>query len=234
MLLARSESDIRRGVFWASFINSMSTVPWVILALVGMSIPAIAVSGAKLSVPGLALEAMPQWIIGLLMIALLAATLSTTGGLILASSHIIVHDIFKRAVYPKMSDRAFLRLTRIMILVCSALVIIPALKLPFIFSIFMWTFSFAIPIFGVYLIGMLWKVNKTAAWITILAGYAANFLWTFWPPQGWPSFLSLNVYPTTFATVLFGIVLNLILPGEPSYMSQIKAAEQKAKVAVQV
>jgi solute:Na+ symporter, SSS family len=231
MLMAKSESDIRRGVFWASFINSMTTYPWVILALVGMSIPAIAAGGAKLSVPGLALLALPQWIVGLLMIALLAATLSTTGGLILASSHIIVHDIFKRAVYPKMSDRIFLILTRIMIFICAVLVVIPALKLTFIFSIFMWTFSFAIPIFGVYLIGMLWKVNKVAAWTTISAGYLANFLWTFWPPSGWPSHFSLNVYPTTFATLLFGIVMNLILPGEPSYMSQIKAAEQKAKDA---
>jgi solute:Na+ symporter, SSS family len=233
MLMAKSESDIRRGVFWASFINSLSTYPWVILALIGMAIPAIAVDGAKLSVPGLALMALPQWIVGLLMIALLAATLSTTGGLILASSHIIVHDIFKRAVYPKMSDKTFLLLTRIMILVCSVLVIIPALKLPYIFSIFMWTFSFAIPIFGVYLIGMMWKINKVAALITILAGYGANFLWTFAAPNWLPSYMSLNVYPTTFATALFGIVLNLILPGEPGYLHQLKMAEQK-KTAVAV
>jgi solute:Na+ symporter, SSS family len=226
MLLARSESDIRRGVFWSAAINSLAAYPWVILALVGMSIPAIAAGGAKLSLPGLALMALPQWIVGILMIALLAATLSTTGGLILASSHIIVHDIFKRAVYPKMSDRTFLLLTRIMILVCSGLVIIPALKLPFIFSVFMWTFSFGVPIFGVYLIGMTWKISKTAAWITILAGYAANFLWTFATPTWLPSNMSLNVYPTTFATVFFGIILNLILPGKPGYLRQLKLAEK--------
>jgi len=230
MLLARSESDIRRGVFWASFINSMSTYPWVILALVGMSIPAIAISGAKLSLPGLALMALPQWIVGLLMIALLAATLSTTGGLILASSHIIVHDILKRAVHPKMSDSTFLILTRVMIFVCAGLVIIPALKLPYLFSIFMWTFSFAIPVFGVYLIGMTWKVNKVAAWTTILAGYLANFLWTFAAPTWLPSYLSLNVYPTTFATLVVGVIMNLILPGEPAYLRQLKMAEQKTKV----
>jgi solute:Na+ symporter, SSS family len=232
MLMARSESDIRRGVFWASFINSMCTFPWVILALVGMAIPSIAAGGAKLSVPGLALMAFPQWMIGILMIALLSATLSTTGGLILASSHIIVHDIFKRAIYPKMSDATFLILTRVMIFVCAILVIIPAFKLPFIFSIFMWTFSFAIPVFGVYLIGMLWKVNKVAAWTTILAGYLANFIWTFASPTWLPSYLSDNtVYPTAFATLVFGIGMNLILPGEPSYMRQIKAAQKEKAVA---
>lgn len=231
MLLARSESDIRRGVFWAAFINSMAAYPWVILALVGMAIPAIAANGAKLSVPGIALMALPPWMVGILMISLLAATLSTTGGLILAASHIIVHDIFKRAVHPQMSDKNFLRLTRLMIIVCAVLVVIPALKLPYIFSIFMWTFSFAIPVFGVYLIGMLWKVNKVAAWITLSAGYLANFYWTFAAPTWLPPYLSLNVYPTIFATLLFGIVLNLILPGKPSYMSQLKAAAKNSNAA---
>jgi solute:Na+ symporter, SSS family len=238
MLMARSESDIRRGTFWAAFINSMATYPWVILALVGMSVPAIAAlpKAGTLSVPELALQALPQWIIGLLMIALLAATLSTTGGLILASSQIIVHDIFKRAVYPQMSDRAFLILTRIMILVCSALVLIPALwDLPPILSVFFWTFSFAIPIFGVYLIGMMWKVNKVAAWITVLAAYLANFIWTFWPQiiGWWPENIRLNVYPVTFVTVLFGVVLNLILPGEPGYLRQLKASDIKEKAEAQ-
>jgi len=93
----------------------------------------------------------------------------------------------------------------------------------------MWTFSFAIPVFGVYLIGMLWKVNRGAAWTTSLVGYAASFLWTFAPPPLLPDYLSQNVvYPTTFATALFGIVLNLILPGKPGYLRQLKAREQEA------
>ncbi|MBN1903907.1 MAG: sodium:solute symporter family protein [Deltaproteobacteria bacterium] len=227
LLLARSESDIRKGVFWASFVNSLVTYPWVILALVGMSVTGIAAAGAKLSVPKLALMALPQWMVGILMIALLAATLSTSSQLILASSHMIVHDIFKRAVNPNMSDRTFLILTRVMIFVCAIIVIIPALKLQLVLSIFFWTFSFGIPVFGVYLIGMVWKVNRFAAWVTLLAGYGANFLWTFASPTWLPDFMSLNVYPTTFATVFFGIVLNLILPGKPGYLRQLKMAEQK-------
>ncbi|NLD36391.1 MAG: sodium:solute symporter family protein [Desulfatiglans sp.] len=227
LLLARSESDIRKGVFYASFINSLVTYPWVILALVGMSITGIAAAGAKLAVPKIALMALPQWMVGILMIALLAATLSTSSQLILASSHMIVHDIFKRAVNPKMSDRTFLILTRVMIFVCAFIVIIPALKLQLVLSIFFWTFSFGIPVFGVYLIGMVWKVNRFAAWVTMLAGYGANFLWTFAPPTWLPDYMSLNVYPTTFATVFFGVFLNLILPGKPGYLRQLKMAEQK-------
>ncbi|MBN2242389.1 MAG: sodium:solute symporter family protein [Acidobacteria bacterium] len=227
MLAARSESDVRRGVFWASFVNSLAAYPWVILALVGMSIPAIAVGGAKLAVPGLALEAFPGWLVGLLMISLLSATLSTTAILILAASHIMVNDIFKGVLNPKMKDKTFLALTRMMIFICTILVIIPALRDPEILPLLYWIFSFAIPVFGVYLIGMLWKVNKIAAWTTILAGYAAAFVWTFAAPHWLPDYLSLNVYPTTFATLFFGIVLNLILPGKPGYLRQMKRATER-------
>jgi hypothetical protein len=77
---------------------------------------------------------------------------------------------------------------------------------------------------------MLWKVNKFAAWTTILAAYAANFLWTFAAPAWLPPYLSLNVYPTVFATLLFGIVLNLILPGEPGYLRRLKAPPPETSV----
>lgn len=234
MLLAKSESDIRRGVFFASFINSMVTYPWVILGLVGMSIPVIAAGGAMTSVPQLAIMALNPVMVGILMIALLSATLSTTSQLILASSHMIVHDIFKKAVNPNMSDKTFLLLTRVMIFVCALLVIIPALKLEGIMALLLWTFSFAIPVFIVYFIGMVWKVNRVAAWTTMLTGYAANFMCTFIPAAWWPEALSdifkLNVYPTTVITLIFAIGLNLILPGEPGYLRQLKNAEKSATV----
>jgi len=231
MLMARSESDIRRGTFWASFINSLAAFPWVILGLVGMAIPAIAAKAesAKLSVPEFALMAFPPWLIGVMMTALLAATLSTTGVLILGASHIIVHDIFKRAVNPGMSDRKFLILTRTMIVVCALMVVIPAMRNPGIMPLLYWIFSFAVPVFGVYLIGMLWKVNKIAAWTTLLAGYAANFFWTFASPDWLPSYLSQNVYPTIFATLFFGVVMNLILPGKPGYLRQLKAQKSSGQ-----
>ncbi len=230
LLLAKSESDIRKGIFYASFINSMVTYPWVVLGLVGMTIPAVAAVGAKLVVPKLALTALPPWMVGILMIALLSATLSTTAQLILASSHMIVHDIFKKAVNPGMSDKTFLILTRIMIIVCAGLVILPALKIgtQSIMGIFFWAFSFGIPVFGVYLIGMMWKVSKGAAWITMLAGYAANFIWTFAPNLIWlPERMNSNVYASIFATIIFGIVFNILLPGKPGYLRQMKQADNK-------
>ena len=109
------------------------------------------------------------------------------------------------------------------------LVILPALKEPKILPLLYWIFSFAIPVFGVYLIGMVWKINRVAAWITILAGFIADFVWTIIPPAGLPRGLELNVYPTIVVTIVFGVVLNLILPGEPGYLRQLKARARGSK-----
>jgi Na+/proline symporter len=240
MLLAKSESDIRRGVFICSLVNSMTTYPWVIIALVGMVlVPMFLMTGApgdaatvtpRDSVPEFALLAFPPWLVGILMTALLAATLSTTAQLILASSHIVANDIFKRACNPKMKDRTFFILTRVLIVVFALIVIYPAMRQPQLMVLLYWVFSFAVPVFAVYLIGMLWKVNKVAAWTTLLAGYFASFFWTFYLQANWPSWIpgyfNENVYPTIVATLFFGIVMNLILPGKPGYLWQMKEAEK--------
>jgi hypothetical protein len=75
---------------------------------------------------------------------------------------------------------------------------------------------------------MLWKVNRVAAWTTMLAGYAADFLWTFNPDLiQLPARINNNVYATILATVLFGFVMHILLPGEPGYLRQLKAAEEQ-------
>ncbi|MGI5860043.1 MAG: sodium:solute symporter family protein [Tepidanaerobacteraceae bacterium] len=228
MLAAKSEAEIRKGVFWAAGINGMACFPWVIMALVAMSIPAIAQGGAKLSVPNFALEFLPPWVTGLMMIALMGATLSTGSGLLLSTAHVVAHDVLKKALNPKMSDASFFKLTRLLVIVIGVVVTVPALMLPVIFPVFMWCFSFGIPIFTCYLIGMLWKINRTATWINLIASYTVSFIWTFWTPSILPPEISLNIYPVTMCTIGLGIILNLILPGEPGMLRQIRAAEKTA------
>ncbi|MCL6478929.1 MAG: sodium:solute symporter family protein [Peptococcaceae bacterium] len=226
ILSAKTDADVRKGVFWAAGINSLACFPWVMIGLVAMSIPAIAAGGAKLSVPNFALMALPPWVTGIMMIALMAACLSTSGALLLASSQVIVHDVLKKALNPKMSDATFLKLSRLSIIVLAVVVAIPALMLPMIFPIFMWCFTFGIPIFTCYLIGLLWKRNRAATWINVIASFAVSFIWTFWTPNILPPQISLNIYPVTMCTVGLGIVLNLILPGKPGLLRQIKTAEK--------
>lgn len=226
LLSAKSDAECRKGVFLASFINGISSFPWVIMALVAMAIPAFAQAGAKLSVIEMALKTLPSPVVGLLMVCLLAATLSTGSSVMLGNATIIVNDILKRAVNPQMADETRLKLMRPLIFVCGLLAFIPALFVPIIFPVFLWCFSFGIPVFIVFLFGMVWKASKAAAWITILVSYVVNFVWTFATPSWASGPWALNMYPVTVCSIVLGVVLTLILPGEDGLLKRVRAAKK--------
>ena len=185
MIAAKSNREIRKGALIAGVLNTACCIPFVVLGVTATSIAAIAEKAPILSVPELALTLMPDVLIGVLMVALLCALLSTGSGLILSTSHV------------------------------ESLII----------TLFFWSFSLSMPIFVNYFIGMVWKVNRTAAWINLIASTAVNFWWTFACPS-WAGIFSLSFWPVAFTTVVLGVVLNLIMPGEKSMLTQIK--EQKS------
>nr|WP_320134058.1 hypothetical protein [uncultured Holophaga sp.] len=232
MLAARTDADCRKGVFAAAGINGISSFPWVCMGIIAMSLPAIAKIGPKLSVIELAIRTMPPIIVGLLMVCLLAATLSTGASVMIGNSTIIVNDVLKRAMFPQMKDETRMKLMRPMIIICGILACVPAFFAPVIFPIFLWCFSFGIPIFVVYFIGMTWKRNVTAAWITVIVAFAINMIWTFalpsWVPPGpWQA----TVYPVVVSSLVLGIILNAIMPGEPGYLRVLKQKKFNALAA---
>jgi SSS family solute:Na+ symporter len=214
---ARSEQDCRKGIFVASAINAMSAVPWVAIALIGVAIPAVVAAGGenlgKLIVPIVALQALPKPIVGILMVSLLSATLSTAGAIVLGNASLLEKDIIKGALFPNLSEKSELLVTRICILVCGLACLIPALKLPVIMPVFIWCFTFSMPIFVNYIMGMYVKVNKTAAWLNIIIGYSVAFIWTFTPPAGIPFPFNFTMYPVLTISIICGIILPLVLPG---------------------
>ena len=223
LLSARSDEDCRKGIFLGAFINGISSFPWVVMALVGMAIPAIAAVGPKLVDIELAMQTLPTPVIGLLMVCLLSATLSTGSAVILGHSSVIVNDIIKSAIKPDLSDQARLKLMRWMIVVCTLLAFIPAMTVPIVFPVFLWAFSFGIPVFVMFVLGMIWKASRSAAWITILFTYLVNFIWTFWTP-GWATGpWGLNMYPVTVCSIVLGVVLTGILPGKGGLLKRHRA-----------
>ena len=224
----KSNQEVRKGVFLAAGINGISSFPWVIMALIAMTmggilgLDALGDQAAKLSVIKLAMHTLPSPVVGLLMVCLLAATLSTGSSIIMGNATIITDLILKRAMFPKMTSRTQLSLMRPMIIVCGLLACIPAIWAPMLFPVFLWCFSFGIPIFIVWLIGMVWKCSAPAAWITVLVTYFVNFYWTFWTPAWAPGPFGLNMYPVTVVAIVLGIVLNLILPGDEPLLKRMK------------
>ena len=225
---AKDNQACRKGVFLGAGINVMSCVPWVIMALVGMVVPALVANPAldvSTVVPLLAIEALPAPIVGVLMISLLAACLSTGGSVLMGNGMVIANDVIKRPWKPKMDDKTFMKLLRACIVIQAIILVIGALNFEVVFPIFIWCFSFGIPVFVVYLCGQIWKVSRAAAWITIVVTYIVNIYWTFWTPAfslGTP--LELNMYPVTICSVVLGIVLTAILPGTPGLRTKKYAA----------
>jgi len=228
---ARSDSDCRKGVFYAAAINCMACVPWVLTALIGLGLarmgtfPGIT-EDAKLVVFQAANVALPKPVVAIMCISLLAAVLSSCAAHCMGNANMLTTDIINRAMFPNMNDTTRLKVMRWMILVCALLFAVPALTVPVVFPVFLWAFSFGIPVFVCYILGMVYKISRPAAWITIIVSYIVDFIWTFWTPSWASGPFALNMYPVTVVSVILGIVLTLVLPGEPGLLKQ-----QRAKAA---
>ena len=235
---ARSDADCRKGVFVGTAVNVLASVPWIVMALTAFAITSSAKfqdllpnlignpDAAKLNPIELALTALPAPIVGLLMISLLCATLSTGGATVMANANILTNEIFKKALKPDMSEETRYKLIRISIFICAAFFAVPAFLNAVIFPIFLWCFSFGIPVFVIYVMGLKVRRNIMAAWITIIVAYAVNFIWTFAPlPDSITGLLfgamGLNMYPVTIVSIVLGVILPLVLPGgKPPFLSK--------------
>lgn len=233
---AKDESACRKGVFLGCSFNIMSSLPWIFLALAAMSIPTIAKSvtpNGLTAVPTIAAQGLPSVSVGFLMVALLAATLSTGGGIVLANANVISIDIIYKCMKPNMTDEQQLRTTKACIIVAALLLLPGALLMAneFVFSLFLWVFSFGMPVFIVFIIGYNFKISKPAAWATIIISYIVDCIWTFVPmPASWGVW-AMNLYATIIVSLVLGIVLHLILPGGPSWkkLNQDKMNAAKAQ-----
>lgn len=168
---------------------------------------------------------MPQALIGVLMVALMCALLSTGSGMILAISHVVSDDVIGPLVNKKPGDKGYTAMSRIIIVVVTLAAVIPAMKVDSLMVLFFWCFALSMPIFVNYLIGMVWKINVKVAWINLIISTAVNFWWTFACPD-WAGLFTLPFWPVCFVTVGLGIVLNLIVPGEDGLLKQVKNGKQ--------
>ncbi len=167
-----------------------------------------------------------------------AATLSTGGGIVLANANVISHDIFYKCVKPTMSDHKQYIATKVCIVIAALLLLPGALLMAheFVFNLFLWVFSFGMPVFIVFIIGYNFKVSKMAAWITIIVAYVVDCIWTFLPMESIlhlkaGSIWGMNLYATMVVSLVLGIVLHLILPGKPGWRKQQAAKKAQAAQA---
>jgi SSS family solute:Na+ symporter len=236
---AKDDAACRKGIFVGMSVNVLASIPWIVMALTAVAIttsdkfkhflPSLAnmapEEAAKLNPIELALNTLPAPVLGLLMIALLCATLSTGGATVFANANILTNEIFKKALKPDMSEKTRFKLMYVSIFICAAFFAVPAFLNAVIFPVFLWCFSFGIPVFDIYIMGLKVRRNVTAAWITLIVVYAVNFIWTFATPAWAGNLLygafALNMYPVTILSIILGIILPFVIPGgKPPFLSK--------------
>ena len=226
MLSAKNADSIRKGAIPAGIINAMSCFPFVILGVVaGSGLSGVGTDRAITAVPDLVVNYLPPAMVGILMVALLCALLSTGSGVILATSHVIYDDFVKPVMKKVASPSKQKMISRIICVIVCLAAAIPSLFVEIFMNLFFWCFSLSLPIFICYLIGMIWKINRKAAWINCIASLAVNCWWTFALPSWCPPQFSLSFYPVFVVTIGLGVILNLVMPGEKGMLKQIKEQE---------
>ncbi len=127
---------------------------------------------------------LPPWVVGLVAAGALAAALSTAAGLLLVISTSVAHDLFKRTLNPKMSEKQELRVARIAagVAVCVA-GIFGVVKLAFVAEVVAFAFGLAAAsFFPAILMGIFSRrMNREGAIAGMIVGlvFTAAYIITF-------------------------------------------------------
>ena len=221
-----------RSAYKMGFISTVLNAPFgaftLTLGLAAGSIAVFSSSGSKTAGIQLLIEYVPPLIVGLLLAVFLAIIISTWCRFTMGIAQLGVNDFYKRfSKAPK--EKTELVLSRILIIGSGLLAIVPAFALPVIVLEFMFIVSAIVPIFMVLMLGIFWKRNNNAAFVTVIVGVVAAILWEkilvlqnvfgapFWFGSVWIALI--------LSTVLY-IILALVMPGSKrSFLKDLKEKE---------
>lgn len=139
--------------------------------------PATGVANVDMVVPTMLTTALPEILLGVIVLLVLSASMSTLSGLTMVSSSAVTMDLLKGAMAPKMSDRTALRTMRVLCVVfIGASVAIALFKLQAIVTLM--SFSWG-TIAGCFLGPFVWglwdkKTNVRGAWGGMILGLIIN------------------------------------------------------------
>lgn len=217
-MAAKSEKTIKKALWIAAPVNGLFGVFAVVIGLTAKTIPEFNVLGPKMAATSMLVAYLPEWLAALLLASFLAAILSTFAMTALTPATIFSMDIYKNLYNPSATEADIARVTRITIILLSITAIAVASFLPPILAAINWLFAWLIPVFWIFIFGLFWKRSETAALLTLSVAWFINCLWSF---SSIPAQLNLvgvpNSYVTLAATLVVGILANLLCNGEKGY-----------------
>ena len=90
---AKDLAHVRKGLLPAAIVNSLSTIPWAVTGVMASVIPAFAERGPSFGPIDLMSSVLHPAVLAAIMISLLVANISTSGGHVLAATIVGIHDI---------------------------------------------------------------------------------------------------------------------------------------------
>jgi len=174
---ARDEKTALRGsLLSALFQGLFAFIPAIVGLAALAAFPNISANDAYATAM---LRLTPEWISGIALAAVLAATMSSADSDMLCAATIFAKDIYHRYVKPGASDREILLLTRVLIGIIGAIGVLIALTRVDIISVNIFAFMLrsAGP-FAPFVFGLFWKkVSKNAGIVSITAGSIGGIVW---------------------------------------------------------
>jgi SSS family transporter len=205
MLSCKTEKDSTLSVIWFTFAHyNIRTWPWVIVALVSIVVwPGLA--DPELGYP-MAIELlMPTGLLGLIVVAFLAAFMSTMDTHINWGASYIVRDVYQRFIKKDADAKHYVTVARI----SSVFVLILAILFSFVFKQISQAWMFLVVIGAgtglVYLLRWFWwRINAwseiSAMCAAVVVGLTTQFLTSNWVTQMWVTFLTVT---TVWLTITF-------------------------------
>ena len=201
---AKSEKTLRRVALFVAPLNTLIGAFSCTLALTAKSLPEYRDLDAKVYTVKMLIDMLPPWLITMMLVAFIAALLSTVAGFTMAAATSLTTDFVRDLFCPKMSSKGLVMTNRLLILVVLVVGICFAQFLPPVLMLFAWLYSFGIPVFFIYLGGLWWKRSQPVAIATLIIPWIMASLWTF---TSLPSALHLENVAVMWVVLITTIVV---------------------------
>lgn len=144
--------------------------------------PSTGLANYDMVVPQMLLQSMPELVLGLIVVLVLSASMSTLASLVMVSSSSIAIDLLKGVLLPNMEEKKVKLWMKILCAVFVALSLVIAFQkdTPIVSLMsFSWG-SVAGCLLGPYVLGVLWKkTNRAGAFAGFISGLVVSVLLPF-------------------------------------------------------
>ena len=232
-LAARSLDEGRKGALFGGLLK----LPNVFLMIVPGLIAIVLLPGLgnpDQAFASLAFDLLPAGLRGLILVALLAAIMSSLDSALNAAASLLTMD-FVRPLKPEMSGRALLFIGRVF---TAGLIVIAALYAPLIerfgslFQYFQSTLAYLVPpIVAVYLAGLFWRrATAAGAFWAIVGGLALGVMFFvakevtgIWADAGLPA-VHFTYMAIAMSVIAFAVLVVVSLLGAKPDGASVRAA----------